>query len=229
MSAPSVSSARAHPSASARTRKRPGGPKTMLQDVSKLPAEMRTLVDEMLIDGGTFEDVAEAVQERGGMRLAVRAVQRYFRSTPALQQQRIKHQLETAQALKEAVGNPESAQRDLVDAVLLTGLMRVNRRGSDISTQDAVLEHYKRENLRLKDSQDRMRWKKLHLDRRLAESRLETEKNRQKAITAKVVEMQQLMETRKGSKELGAEALKKIQEIYGLIREERPERQPIGA
>ncbi|MBZ5565881.1 MAG: hypothetical protein LAP13_26110 [Acidobacteriia bacterium] len=229
MSASSVSSARAHPAASARQRKRPGNPQGTLQDVSKLPAEMRTLVDEMLVDGATFEDVAEAVQERGGIRLALRAVQRYFRSNPALQQQRIKHQLETAQALKEAVGNPESAQKDLVDAVLLTGLMRVNRRDVELTAQNAVVDHYRRQNLRIRENQNRIRMQKLRLDKQYINSRLETEKNKQDAIKAKLAEMQLLMETRNGRKELGAEALKKIQEIYGLIREEKTESQLVGA
>ena len=134
-----------------------------------------------------------------------------------------------AQALKEAVGNPESAQKDLVDAVLLTGLMRVNRRDVELTAQNAVVDHYRRQNLRIRENQNRIRMQKLRLDKQYINSRLETEKNKQDAIKAKLAEMQLLMETRNGRKELGAEALKKIQEIYGLIREEKTESQLVGA
>lgn len=229
MSTSPVPIKRPHPPARASKRKRADSPKGIVQEVTNLSAEMRELVDKLLIEDGTFEDVVETVEERSGKKLALRAVQRYFRSNLPLQQRRIQFQLEVAKGLKEAAGDPESAQNKLVDAVLLTGLMRLRRRDAHISTQDAVLEQYKRDNLRIHEDQNRLREQKLRLERRLVSSRLETELNKQNAIKAKLAEMQLLMESRQGRKELGSEALKKIQEIYGLISQEKPETPSVHA
>jgi cysteinyl-tRNA synthetase len=171
----------------------------------------------MLIEGATFEDIVEAINERRKARITLHAVQNHFRSSLSLQQERVKHQLEAAQALKQAMGDPESGQQELADAILLTGLMRINRRGGEFTAQDAVYEKFKRDNLDLKKDQVRMQRQKLQLDKRLAQTRLKVEHTKHEVIKAKLREMEQLIESHRGGKNLGPEALEKIQEIYGLV------------
>lgn len=193
------------------------GPRAVCTEVKDLSEDLQKLVRQMLIEGATFEDIVEAINERGQEKITLHAVQNYFRPDLSLQQQRVKHQLEAAQSLKQAMGDPESGQQELADAILMTGLMRVNRRGSDFTAHDAVYEKFKRDNLRLKKDQVRMQWQKLRLDKRLAETRLKAEQGKQELVKARLREMQQLMESRKGGKSLGPEAFEKIQEIYGLV------------
>jgi hypothetical protein len=95
--------------------------------------------------------------------------------------------------------------------------MRTNRRGSDFTAKDAAYDKLKRDNLRLKEDQVRRQWQKFRMDKRLLETRLKVERTKRELIEAKLREMQQLMQSRKGKKALGPEALKKIQEIYGLV------------
>jgi DNA-binding transcriptional regulator GbsR (MarR family) len=75
----------------------------------------------MLIEGATFEDVVETINEHGAKRITLHAVQNYFRPDLSLQKERVKHLIEVAQSLKQAMGDPKSGKQNLVDAVLMTG------------------------------------------------------------------------------------------------------------
>ena len=204
----------------------PRGPSTdeqarpLCANVTDLSDELRGLVETMLVDGGTFEDVVEAVKERGKEQITLHAVQNFFRSNLGLQQQRIKRQRETAQALRQALGDPASGQQELADAILMTGLMRVSRRGSEFSAKDAVYEKYERENLRLKQELSKQKEQKLRLDKRIALTRWKSEQTRTELARARLLELQQMLDARKGQQHLGPETLQKIQEIYGLIGEQ---------
>jgi hypothetical protein len=192
-------------------------PSPLHTDVSTLPAELRALLEQLLIEGATFEDTVEAINERGGDRVTLKAVESFFRSNLPLQQQRIRRQLKTAQALKKALGNPRSGQAQIADAVLLTGLMRVTRHGSQFSFQDAMDEGYKRENLELKQQLVRLRSQKLSLERRIAFARIRTELAKWKVAQVKFWEFKRSLESDGSERKLGPETLQKIQEIYGLI------------
>lgn len=174
----------------------------------------------MLVDGATFEDVVETVNERDRERITLHAVQNFFRSNLGLQQQRIKRQRETAQALRQALGDPASGQQELADAILMTGLMRVSRRGSEFTAKDAVYEKYERENLRLKRELTKQREQKLRLDKRIALTRWKSEQTRTELARARLLELRQMLDARKEEHRLGPETLQKIQEIYGLIGEQ---------
>lgn len=192
-------------------------PGQLCADVTLLPDDLRELVETMLVDGATFEDVVETLNERGRQKITLHAVQNFFRSNLGLQQQRIKRQRETALALRKALGNPASGQQALADAILMTGLMRVSRHGSEFTTKDAMYEKYERENLRLKQELTKQKEQKLHLDRRIALTRWRSEQARMELARARLRELQQMLDARKDQHHLGPETLQKIQEIYGLI------------
>lgn len=102
---------------------------TMRDKQSELPENMRKLMWKMLREGATLEDTAEALNERTSEAISLKAVQEFFRKNPRVQQERIRHQLAAAQQLKKALRNPNSAQAELAEAALFTGLMALSRRG----------------------------------------------------------------------------------------------------
>lgn len=185
--------------------------------VKDLPRNLALLVETMLVEGATFEDVVEAVEESSHEKVTLHAVQSFFRGNLALQQRRIQHQKETAQALRKALGDPKSGQQEMADAILMTGLMRVNRRGSEISAKDAVFEKYERETLRLKQDLADQRRQKLRLETRIATTRWKGEQTKIELTKAKLAEMEHILAAREGKDHLGPDVLRKIQEIYGLI------------
>ncbi len=174
----------------------------LLSDVSQLPEELRGLVERQLIEGATFEDIVEAVNERGGCRLSLGAVQDFFRSNPGLQQKRIRRQLEVARALKKAVGNPRSGREQLVQALILTGMMRLSRRDGHFEVKDAVKGHQQEENQMLRERNLRLAQRNLAMKLKLADARLERER----------AEVKHAVEEAKDPDELR----KKIDEIYGI-------------
>jgi hypothetical protein len=97
--------------------------------VFDLSADMKGLVERMLGQGVSFEDVAAALNQRGYAGISVDAVEVFFRANPRVQRERIHFQLATAQALKQALLDPESEQGELADAALFTGLVDLARRG----------------------------------------------------------------------------------------------------
>jgi len=192
-------------------------------DVAELPEELRQLVDQMLTEGATFEDVVEAVNDRGGDSITLAAVQNYFRGSLEIQARRVRRQVETAQALKQALGDPDSANRQLAEAALLTGFLRLNRKGADLNIKDAVRARLERENLHLKQQLLRLRVRRELQDQKFAKSRLRTELARWELTKAHIAKLKQSLEKEGDRTQLGPETLQKIYEIYGLIS------QPIGA
>ncbi len=171
-------------------------------DIAKLPEDLRRLIERLLIDGATFEDVVEAVEERGGDRVTLSAVQDFFRRTPELQQKRIRRQLDVARALKQAVGNPRSGREQLVQALILTGMMRLNRRDGNFEVKDAVRTHEEEENQKLRQKVMVLTQRNLDMKLKVMGARLKVER----------AEVKQAVEKAKDPDDLR----KKIDEIYGI-------------
>lgn len=171
-------------------------------DIAKLPEDLRGLIERLLIDGATFEDVVEAVEERGDDRVTLSAVQDLFRGNPELQQRRIRRQLEVARALKKAVGNPRSGREQLVHALILTGMMRLNRRDGNFEVKDAVRSHEQEENQKLRRRVMVLTQRNLDMKLKVMDAKLKVER----------AEVKQAVEEVKDPDDLR----KKIDEIYGI-------------
>jgi len=104
-------------------------PATLRKQVFDLSADLRRMVERMLGQGVSFEDTAAALNQRGYAGITVESVEIFFRANPKIQQERIRFQLAVAQALKQALLDPESEQGELADAALFTGLIDLTRRG----------------------------------------------------------------------------------------------------
>jgi len=192
-------------------------PRTIHADVANLPADLRHLVEQMLVDGATFEDVVEAVDARGGDGITLSAVENFFRGNLALQQERVRRQVETAQALKKALGKSGSSQARLAEAALLTGLLRLSRKGSEINFRDVMRARAERSNLHLKQQLLRLQVRKAVQDHELNRARIRAEQARWRLTKARIIELRRSLQTEGKPAGLSPETLQKIQEIYGLV------------
>jgi len=191
--------------------------RTLHTDVAHLPAELRQRVEQLLVEGSTFEDVVEAVDERGGDGITLTAVESFFRGNLALQQERVRRQVETVQALKKAMGKSRSSQGRLAEAALLTGLMRLSRKGAEVNFKDVMRARAQGENLILKRQLLRLKARKAVQDHELNRARLRAEHARWQLTKARVIELKRSLEVEGKPKRINRDVLQKIREIYGLV------------
>jgi len=188
-----------------------------ISDVDGLPAEMRELVERMLVEGATFEDVCDAVNDRG-VPLTLQAVQNRYRSDLELQKRRIEFQSERARVLTEALGDPDSSDAQLAYAAMLTGLQSLTRKEGGLSLRDAVKGTMERRNIMLKRDLLRMRIKREEEEKRFRKTRLHAEILKLRLTRAKLVQLERELKKPENSSTLGRVAMEKIQEIYGLLQ-----------
>jgi hypothetical protein len=189
-------------------------------DVSELPAELKELVEQMLVEGATFDETVEAVNERRGECVTLQAVKNFFRSNLGLQQQRIQKLVVTAEELKKAVGatDPDSPEGQLLGAIILTGVMQISREGANFDLRYAARERLARENLQLQQQ-------KLLLQQRKAETARGYELARARATIAKaellelqIRKLRKLFGTVNKKRKLDQKTYERIEEVYGLLR-----------
>ncbi len=188
-------------------------------DPSNFSAEQRALIEKTLIQGGTFEDAVEAVDERGKGRVSLGAVQSFFRSNLKLQRRRIRHQMKVAETVKKALGDPESGQKALAEAVVSIGLLGLNRKGSELPIQDAVTGQMQTEKIKQTDQTIRLQGEKLELDRSSTDVRIKSELLKMQVARKKLDELKKTLEKKGKRHQLSPETIRKIQEIYGIFDE----------
>jgi hypothetical protein len=182
----------------------------------EIPAAKQPMIEKMLVDGSTFEDIVDAANSTSGPAVTLQGVREFFYASLPLQQKRVQRQLETARALKKAMGKGGSAG-ELADAVVLTGLLRLNRKGSALSLKEAFDQKDKNDNMRLKQDVAYARSRKYLADCRYLRERTKGERAKREFLENKVFELQRALDSQKNKKVLGPEAYQKIQEIYGLV------------
>ena len=184
--------------------------------VKDLPEELRELVDRLLTEGATFEDVCDAVEERGGPAPTLQAVQDHYRGSLDLQKGRIGHLIERARELSCA--HPDSAEAQLAQAAILTGLQCLNRKGAQLTTRETIHVFLERENLKLRRELLRMKVARECEDQRLRRAKLRAEMIKWQYARIKIQQLRRQLMLEGKTKLLGPEAMEKIQEIYGLLR-----------
>ena len=185
-------------------------------NVRMLPPKLKKLVEKMLIEGATFQETVEAVNEIGKDKVTLIAIQSFYRSNLELQARRVRYQLETAETLQKALGDPESGQKMLAGAVVLTGLMRVENKGSEFGVQDAVRGKVQQEKMKNEAKALLLKTEKLEMDRGFTDVRVESELLKMKAIRKKLDELEKTLKSKGKRRQLSPETIQKIREIYGL-------------
>ncbi|PYV22545.1 MAG: hypothetical protein DMG24_16335 [Acidobacteria bacterium] len=192
---------------SGRRKSRHGG-RTRFTNFGLLPDGVKVDAENMLVNGATFEDTTEYInqrhQEEGGAQgITLAAVKHYFRSNLDMQRRRVRCMQEAAQTLKDALkGDPDSAQADLANAFITTGLMGLDRQGSAYSVKDA---------------------QRAYEARRIADQRIKTEVLKRENMASKLHDLKQAIAKESQGHGLGPETLQKIQAIYGLIGKQEAE------
>lgn len=189
----------------------------VVTDVADLPEELRQLVDRMLVEGATFEDVCESVNERGAP-VTLQAIQTLYRGSLDLQKRRIEYQVERARVLTEAMGDPDSSDSQLAYAAMLTGLQSLTRKEAGITLKDAVKGTMERRNILLKRDLLRMRLAREEEDKRFRKTRLHAELLKLRLMRTKLAQLQRELKKEGPHSGLGRSTLEKIQEIYGLLQ-----------
>ncbi len=188
-----------------------------VSDVANLSAEMRELVERMLTEGATFEDIYDAVNERG-VPVTLQAIQNCYRGSLELQKRRIQFQVERAEILKASLANPDSADAQLANAAMLTGLQSLSRKDAGMSLRDAVRSTLERRNLMLRRDLLRMKIAREEEEKRFRKTRLAAEVAKLDLTREKIHQLREMLKRQGKSNTLGPEAMEKIQEIYGLLR-----------
>jgi hypothetical protein len=189
-------------------------------EAGQLPPEKQPLVAELLMEGATFEDVVETVNEGEGPKVTQGAVERFFRSNLEVQKRRVARLVEKAEALKTSLqADPNSAERKLAEAALLTGLMRLSRGGTELSVKDVVSLRLQHDNLRLKQRILRLKERDAIQKHHINEARMRHEFEKFKLTREKARQIREHLRSLKQGQQLGPETFVKIQEIYGLLNE----------
>jgi hypothetical protein len=204
-----------------------GGP-NRLCDFEYLPANLKLEAERMLENGATFEDTTEWINQRHAPQkegdhqgVTLGAVSHYYRCNLGLQARRIRRQQQTAQNLKQAlIGDPDSAQAELADAVFLAGVMGLEREGARSGTKDAAKLYLSRLAAEERARTGEVKRRQIEVALKAAEERIQTETVKRENLQEKMRQVARTLEREGRAHQLGPEALRQIQEIYGLVGQE---------
>jgi hypothetical protein len=203
-----------------------GGEKTGSRGPVKDPIEsdetLQKLVDKLLTEGSTFEDVVEAANRLVPPGVTLNAVKTYFQGNRKLQADRVHYMVETSESLLKGLGDPESAEARLAKAAILTGFMNLHQDTPQISLKDAEHARIEQANLTLKH-------RLVVAQRDKARQALQYSKERtrllvlaQEKVTEQIAILQQDAKRQQAGEPLGPAMLQRIQQIYGLTCQPMP-------
>ena len=193
------------------------GGRTIKSEVGNLSPDLQKLVQKMLIEGSTFEDIVEAVNERGGDGITLNAVQNHFQGNLEIQKLRVHRAIESAEALLASVDkDPRSAEARLARATFLTGYSRVHRDAALITPRDAERSRLDRENLSLKHQILIMQRKKAAQELDYSRARTRLILLTQGKLQEEILKLQREVKAHRAGEPIGPEMLQRIQQLYGL-------------
>jgi hypothetical protein len=191
-----------------------------------LAPEQEKLARKLLIDGATFEDVVLTLAAQGH-RVPQHVVENYFRSDPELPALRAQHAVEVARKIRHQSegGDPQDVQ--FADAVIMTGLLRLNRSTALLDVNDALRRRYEHENLALKQRVLRLRERETQAKAELYRAHKRMLSIKWETARHKLRKMKQELKRSKKTELTGPQLAARIEEIYGLV--EAPPVPPVGA
>ena len=192
----------------------PSVPSPVKPERGELTPEQQRVARKLLIQGATFEDVVLTLHAQGH-RVAQHEVENYYRANPELQALRAKHTLEVARRIRIETkqGDPEDVQ--LADAVIMTGLQRLNRATAQLDVNDALRRRLENENLNSRRNILRVKARNEFKLGKLIDA-----KTRLLIAQSKKVrhEFEKTIELARQGQLSASELAAKIEEIYGLVR-----------
>ena len=190
-------------------------------DMVELPAALCNLAVKTFVEGATFEDIVETVNECGALGITLQAVQNYFHAHPEHLQERARQLVQSTDQLLAALDkDPDSAEAQLAHATMMTGYMRLHRKTALVTPKDAEYARLRNSNLRMEGEVLRLKVQKAALDRKFAFGRMRYMQHQMRLISERLELLHlQIQKLKGGDKLLGQEALERIKEIYGLVRQ----------
>jgi hypothetical protein len=186
-------------------------------DVKALGPELEKLVSTMLGEGSTVEDVVEAINERGGDRITLQAVQNYFQGNPKLQAQRVHNIVAGSDELLATIDkDPESALAQLARATFMTGYLRLHREAALITPKDAEHARLERLTQSLKRQLLVVQKGRAVLALKLMRAQTQLILLNQEKVREEIWKLQQQAKAHRPGEPMGPEMLERIQQLYGL-------------
>ncbi len=182
----------------------------------------RKLVEKLLTEGSTFEEVVETANERGVSGATLTAVKSYFQGNPELQAKRVHYLIETSESLLKGLGDPESAEARLARAAFLTGYLNLYQDAEPITPKDAEHARMERANLDLKHKLVVVQRDKARQALRFSEERIRLLILTQQKVKQEMATLQQDAKRQQAGEPLGPAMLQRIQQIYGLTCQPMP-------
>ena len=186
-------------------------------DALRIDPKVKPLVDKMLTEGVTFEDVVESLNAQGRERITLSTLKAYFQGNPELQTQRALRQVQDAETLLASIDkNPKSAEARLARATFLTGYSRVNRNASEVNPREAARYRLECENLKLKRDLLTMQKKKARQDLAYSKARTNLIEVTQGKVQGELWLLERELRAHHVGDPIGPQILEKIQQLYGL-------------
>jgi hypothetical protein len=192
----------------------------------ELTPDQEKTVRKMLIDGATFEDVVLTLEAQGRA-VAQHVVENYFRSDPQLYVLRVQHMLDVARKVRVETKGGDPEDLELADAVIMTGLMRLNRSTALLDVNDALRRRFERENVLLRQQILRLKARNEIKTGRFYDARTRLLSAQYQKAREQMKETIEKLKDAKHGEISGPELSAKIQEIYGLVQ--APPVPPAGA
>ncbi len=192
---------------------------TIRTDLEGYDPALLKKIDNLLIEGATFDEVVQTMKGEPGDTISTLAVENYFRSNLDLQKERVRRMVAKLEELKAAIGNPETAEGKLAEASLFTGLMGLTRSPMYADLENVHTLRLKHEKLELERTILQMREKEAEDRHRLAHAQTAYVIAKSEKAKFELRKMRDLLCTLKRGDRLDAETLNRIREIYGIIRQ----------
>lgn len=193
----------------------------------RLPAALRAVAEQMLIEGASPEEVVQAARNQGLRRLKRSTLQRWLDHNPDLRERSLRRQAETAEALRRSLaGDLGSPEARLAEAALFAGLSRPLKRSSRVGARGlAALERsmqaqLERENRSLRRRAERLQQRKRSITRRIIRARLRLEGMRWRLLQRHVSQLYSVIEAAGGGEALAPQLVEGLRSLGRLARGE---------
>ncbi len=203
------------------------GPK-VITDVEGLAKGLRETLETLIVNGATIEIATAALNLRlAPKQIVPEAIETWVFLNPAIQEKRITHSVDAARVFRKALGKAQGDDIEIADAVILAGLSGLHAAQNNLKTDEALRRHFERVEASYKrhdrneSTEHALRMDILRRRSRMLQLQARWVAERIYAIERNVHKMS--AHDPAGDKQLTAETLQKIREIYGLVVEQPPE------
>jgi len=208
----------------------------VLKQVRLLPEGMQMAIRELLVLGSTIESTVQSVNgrddwdepaaETGGRpvhcHITRQAVQEFYAANPPVQRERAHYLVDNTESITRSLGkkgDAEDGEARYVQAVVMTGLTRLNDKDAPLSVKEALRARAELCVLYLKKKLAKLKETESMWHRAYEKSQKALVEQRKEFVFEQTVKLRDMMRKLEKKKNLTPETLEKIQETYGILAE----------